>query len=249
MRTVLAALDSSAAATPVLQTARGIGQLMDATVAAIHVRENSAEVPTAITARAGVALRIVDGPVQASLLDALADSDVIAGVFGARGTITGNRPVGRTALHILEQSSKPVVIVPPEAVERRSFHRLLIPLEGTEQSARAVAQALGSLTTGDVELVVLHVFTPATVPPVLDHPGRDLSIWGDEFLARFCPSASRIDLSTGPVGSRVNDTCGQCAADLVVLSWSQDASPGHAAVVREVLTNSTVPTLLLPVSE
>jgi hypothetical protein len=74
-------------------------------------------------------------------------------------------------------------------------------------------------------------------------------MWGDEFLARFCPNASRIDLSTGPVATCVTDTCTQSAADLVVLSWSQDASPGHAAVVRDVLANSLVPTLLLPVSE
>jgi hypothetical protein len=37
-------------------------------------------------------------------------------------------------------------------------------------------------------------------------------------------------------------------ADLVVLSWSQDASVGHAKVVRDVLTASTIPVLLLPVA-
>lgn len=251
MRTVLAALDSGAAATPVLETALGIGRLMDAGVDAVHVRENSEEVPAAVAERAHVALRTMDGAVHASLLAALAEPDVIAGVFGARGTSAGRRPVGSTALHILERATKPIVVVPPEAtgVSPRPFHRLLVPLEGTEESARAVAEALGSLITGEVELVVLHVFTAATVPPVLDRPARDLSMWGDEFLARFCPTASRIDLTTGPVASSVTDTCAECAADLVVLSWSQDASPGHAAVVRHVLANSTVPTLLLPVSE
>lgn len=251
MRTVLAALDSSAAARPVLETALGAGRLMGATVACIHVREDGGEVPAALAASGGVALRTVEGPTQASLLSALAEPEVIAGVFGARGTASGGRPVGRTALQILERATLPIVVVPPEAVgvSPRPFRRLLVPLEGTETSARAVAAALGSLITADVELVVLHVFTSATVPSVLDRPGRDLEIWGDEFLARFCPNATRINLSTGPVGSSVTDTRRECGADLVVLSWSQDASPGHAAVVRDVLTNSPVPTLLLPVSE
>ena len=37
------------------------------------------------------------------------------------------------------------------------------------------------------------------------------------------------------------------AIDLVVLSWAQDSSPGHAAVIRDVLGVSKVPVLLLPI--
>lgn len=249
MRTVLAALDSSPAARPVLETALGIGELTSAKVEAIHVRENSDEIPAAVAERSGVVLRVVDGPVDVGLLSALAETNVIAGVFGARGTPGGRRPVGRTALHILERASKPVVIVPPEAagVSPRPFRRLLVPLEGSEQSARPVAEDLGPLILDDVELVVLHVFTISTVPPVLDHPGWDLPMWGDEFLARFCPNASRIDLRTGAVGSGVTEACSEADGDLIVLSWSQDASPGHAGVIRDVLARSTVPVLLLPV--
>ena len=248
MRTVLAALDISPAARPVLETALGISKLMGATVEAIHVREKSGEVPAAIAEHSGVALRVVDGPVEGGLLSALADPNVIAGVFGARRTTSGPRPVGRTALHILERASKPVAVVPPEAVcvSPRPFRRLLVPLEGSEQSARPLAEDLSPLILDDVELVVLHVFTTSTVPPVLDHPGWDLPMWGDEFLARFCPNASRIDLRTGAVASGVTEACTEMNGDLIVLSWSQDVSPGHAAVVRDVLARAAVPVLLLP---
>lgn len=249
MRTVLGFLDSSAAARPVLETALGIGELTGATVEAIHVQENSGETPAAAAERSGVTLRVVDGPVEAGLLRALAEPNVIAGVFGARGTPGGRRPVGRTALHILERTNKPVVVVPPEAVgvSPRPFRRLLVPLEGSEQSARPVADDLGPLIPDDIELVVLHVFTTSTVPPILDHPEWDLPLWGDEFLTRFCPNASRIDLRTGAVGTGITEACGEGDADLIVLSWSQDASPGHAAVIRDVLAHSAVPILLLPV--
>jgi hypothetical protein len=142
-----------------------------------------------------------------------------------------------------------IIVVPPEAVgvSPRPFHRLLVPLEGSEQSARPVAESLYPLISGDVELVVLHVFTPATVPRTLDRPGRDLSLWGDEFLARFCPEAATLELRSGAVGGHVDEVCIDSRADLIVLSWSQDSSPGHAAVIRDVLARSTIPILLLPV--
>jgi hypothetical protein len=38
------------------------------------------------------------------------------------------------------------------------------------------------------------------------------------------------------------------AVDMVALSWSQDASPGHAEVVREVVSRSAVPVMLVPVT-
>lgn len=249
MRTVLAALDSSAAARPVLETALGVGELTGAEVEAVHVREGSVETLESLAARAGVPLRILEGPVSTRLLDAVADAGAIVAVFGARATPGGRRPVGRTALHVLERVHKPIVVVPPEAVgvSPRPFRRLLVPLEGGEESARPVAESLGPLIVNGTELIVLHVFTEATVPRALDRPESDLSLWGDEFLARFCPRAARIELRAGPVGSRVAEVCGEQAADLVVLSWSQDSSPGHAAVIRDVLGRSAIPVLLLPV--
>jgi hypothetical protein len=72
-------------------------------------------------------------------------------------------------------------------------------------------------------------------------------MWGDEFMARFCPAAARIELRTGPIGVRVSEVSAEVDADLVVLSWSRDSSPGHATVIRDVLGTSRLPVLLLPV--
>ena len=121
-----------------------------------------------------------------------------------------------------------------------------MPLEGSEQSSRPVAESLYPLIVKEVELVVLHVFTKDTVPRTLDRPERDLALWADEFLARFCAEAASIELRSGSVGGRVAEVCDERGVDLVVLSWSQDSSPGHAAVVRDVLGRSRTPVLLLP---
>lgn len=93
---------------------------------------------------------------------------------------------------------------------------------------------------------MLHVFTPDTLPRVLDHPSRDLQLLGGEFLACHFPGANRIELRSGWVSSEVAALAGEEEADLIVLSWSQDTSGGHATVVRDVLSHSPVPVLLVP---
>jgi len=249
MSIVLAAVDSSAAARPVLETALGLAELTGATAEAVHVTDTSAETPEALAARGGVRFRVLDGPVEAALLDAAADPAVIAMVLGARGSPVGRRPAGRTAIRVLERAGKPVVVVPPEAagLATRPFRRLLVPLEGTEPTSRCIAEGLLPLLVADVELVVVHVFTSDTLPRFLDRPARDLQLFGDEFLARYCPDAARIRLRTGSVGTVVTDVCREEEADLIALSWSQDSSLGRGAVVLEVLGRSTVPVLVLPV--
>jgi hypothetical protein len=151
-------------------------------------------------------------------------------------------------MHILERATKPIIVVPPDVpASAQQCRRLLVPLEGDEESSRPVLERLRPLIATEIELVVLHVFTSATVPRMLDRPARDLSIWGDEFVARFCPGANRIELRTGPIGARVGEVSAEAGSDLVVLSWSRDSSPGHAEVIREVLAGSSIPVLLLPV--
>ncbi len=247
-RTVLACVDPGAAARAVVETARGIGSLMGADVEAVHVGRRPNETLRTLAARYDVPLRLLPPPTEAALLGAVAAPGVVAAVVGARATPGGRRPTGHTALAVIRQTSKPTVVVPPDAVGAapRPLRRLLVPLEGSEESSRPVVDRLCPLIVTKVELVVLHVFTPDTAPRVLDRPRRDLQLLGDEFLARHCPYATRIEWRTGLVGARVTEAFDD-DADLVVLSWSQDDSVGHAEVVRDVLAASTIPVLLLPV--
>jgi len=248
MSIVLAVIDSSAAARPVLETAAELGRLTGHAVSAIHVRQDGTDTAELLTERAGIPLRILDAPVHEALLDAVADPDVALAVIGARATLFGRRPAGRTALHVLEYSRKPIVVVPPEAVSPASFRRLLVPLEGTPASSQPVLDCLTDLLGADVDVVALHVFTHETLPRMMDRPVRDLEIIGAEFLARHLPGAARrVEFRTGPVDTRVAEVCAEEGADLIVLSWSQDAGAGRAAVIRGVLSDSKVPVLLVPV--
>lgn len=247
MSIVLAAVDPSPVTPAVVAAARALAHLAGASVDAVHVAVDGRSTAEPGLPVDGMTVRTLHGPVEAGLVQALGADDVIAGVFGARAARGGRVPTGRTALHVLERATKPVVVVPPDGPgSARPIQRLLLPLEGTDDTSRAVLEGLDPLLARPVELVVLHVFTPATMPRVLDRPARDLSMLSEEFVARFCPGAARVELRTGAVGKRVDEACADCDVDLVVLSWSQDMSPGHAAVVRQILATSTLPVLLLP---
>ena len=247
MNIVLAALDAGPTAQLVLETAIRVGELTNTNVEAVHVTtaDDQFVKPRADDTR--VPLHLLSGPLEPSILTAVAAPDVIAAVIGTKAAADDTRLVGRTARHIIERSLKPVVIVPPELIAGGTFRRLLIPLEGTEASSRPVLEGLLPLLAVDVELIVIHVFTESTAPAMLDRPWRDLEILGKEFLTRHLPNQeASIELRHGPTGSQVAEAWAEHGADLIVLSWSQDSTAGRARVVSEVLGSVKCPILLLP---
>lgn len=253
MTTVLAAIDASPAARPVLETARRLGRALDAEVEAFHVAEPGTFVPSELPERLGMVLRVVGpgagGRTAEILLDAFQRPDVAAGVIGARARPGGAAPAGHLAMQVLQHCRTPLVVVPPDSVEapQEPPWQVLLPLEGDAAESRAVIERVVPMLSPAVELVVLHVVTDESVP-VIDHPEWGLAMWTDEFLARHCPTANRIDVRTGAVGSRIIDAADEVEPDLIALSWFQDASPGRAAVVRELLARSIRPVMLVPVA-
>jgi len=96
--------------------------------------------------------------------------------------------------------------------------------------------------------VALHVFDKGTTPRFLDRPEHDIDAWTREFLARYCSEpGSRLELRAGRTGHHVVDAAEGEDADMIALTWSQDLSPGRAAVVREALARTCLPLLLVPV--
>jgi nucleotide-binding universal stress UspA family protein len=247
MSIVLAALDASPTAQSVLDAALRIGELTNADVAAVHITTADDETVKARTDRAHVPLHLLSGPLEPALLGAVDVPDVVAAVIGTKAAADDRRLLGATARYIIERSTKPVVIVPPDFVSPGFIRRLLIPLEGTEASTQPVLEGLLPLVAADVELIVIHVFTESTVPAMLDHPWRDLEILGKEFLSRHLPhQEASIELRHGPVGTQVAEVCDEYGGDLIVLSWSQDSTGGKARTVRQILGAAKLPVLLLP---
>jgi len=126
---------------------------------------------------------------------------------------------------------------------------VLLPLDGAAETEAAVTPTVRLLADADLEVVVVHVLTDQQVPAFLDQAHHALDAWGHEFLARHAVTepAPRIVLRAGTPGRNVLEVAGTEAADLIVLGWSQDLSPGRAEVVRLLLADADVPVLLVPV--
>lgn len=251
MTTVIAAIDNSAAARPVLAAAAHLADLVHAHVEALHVREDGDRTAVAAARQAGVALRELVDPAVETLIDAGRGQDVAALALGARGTLLGRQPAGHVALEIITSVSKPLLVVPPNARVSEAFRRVLVPLDGTRATAEALRETLELATTGRLEVVLLHVHTAESLPLFGDHAQHEADAWRTEFAARHYPGGApgvSVEVRVGPPAALVLDVAAEAEVDLIALGWRQNLSEGRAAVVREVLAASPVPVLLVPVT-
>jgi nucleotide-binding universal stress UspA family protein len=249
---ILAAIDASAAARPVLGTASALGRALRFPVVAFHVRQDGVEPERLLAARAGVKLRLAAGRPAEAILATLSGEDMGLAVLGIRGHPTGRRPAGGTALAVATRTTKPVVVVPPEPRDPllAGLRRILVPLDGTAAATRAVEQAVQWFAGCGVEIVSLHVFDAATVPRFWDRPEHDPAAWSREFLARNLEATgARLELRSGWPSDRILEVAAAEQADMIALAWHRQLAPDRAAVVREMLTRSPVPTILLPRSD
>ncbi|HEX9097830.1 MAG TPA: universal stress protein [Candidatus Dormibacteraeota bacterium] len=251
-KTVIAAVDNTAAAGPVIDTALSIASIFGADVEAVHVREDGVTTVTALAKAAKVPLRLLEGPPAQTLIGALRDSPTLLGVLGIRRTAAGHHPIGHIVLDVVQHANRPVVAVPPQSGPRipRPLRRLLVPLDGTAVAANAVDEMVQQLCECGVQVLALHVFDAERVPRFSDQPQHEVEVWEREFLARYCRQpGTRLHTRRGWASSAVLEVATAEHADMIALGWAQDLSPGKAAVVRDVLRKATVPVILLPLSE
>jgi nucleotide-binding universal stress UspA family protein len=249
MTTVLAAIDGSPVSRAVLETARSMARLLEADCQAIHVHvPDKLPAVRAAAQSERVALRILEGDTDLQLQRAFAAPDVVLGVLGVRDTDEGPRPAGHTTIAVLQQVHRPLIAVPPGSpAVVADLKRVLLPLDGTLTTTRAVEHTVTLLARSGAEFIVLHTFVAGTIPPFWDGAPQDQAAWEHEFLARYCTAVNcRLVLRTGAPGAHVVELARTEDADLMALGWHQDLSEAHAAVVREALTRSPVPILLLP---
>jgi nucleotide-binding universal stress UspA family protein len=249
MSKVLAAIDNSAAARPVLSAAVAVAGLLGAEVEAVHAREDGYRTALAAAEAAGVLLRETTTRGVRGLVEAAEDSDVAQVVLGARATHAGRRPAGHVALELARSVRKPLVVVPPEVSLPVTLRRILVPLDGTRATADALAATVRLACRSKLEVIALHVYEYADLPLFSDQPQHELDAWTHEFLRRHSPDPDLVTLETrvGVPGDHVLRVARDAGADMVALGWSQHLDQGRAAVVREVLGGSPLPVLLVPI--
>ena len=246
----LAAVDNSTVARHVLETANTVAPLFEASVDAIHIRENGTSTAQAAATAAGLELREVPDHTLERLIEAGHEDDVVGLAIGTRAGLLARRLPGHVALELVVAVNKPLVLVPPDAPIPFRLRRVLVPLDGTTVTAAALTETVELARDADLVVDVLHVHEEDSLPLFTEQPQYETESWAREFLARYCPTAgrARFHLRVGLPGEHVVRVAKETGADLIALGWAQDLSPGHAAVVRETLERSRAPVLLVPVT-
>jgi nucleotide-binding universal stress UspA family protein len=245
--TVKAFVGEGPAVDGVLSMAKLLADLHSASVEAVHVGEKASPETLDAAHSAQVPLRVVPGDPIERIVEEMSAASVVAGVVGARQEPTGPRPVGSTALEVITRVDKLIAVVPPHAVVPSSgVGRILVPLDGTAASARAVEVLSETCARTGVEVLVLHVFDSETMPAFWDQPAHEAEAFGTEFLARFMANPdAEVRLRTGIPGESVLEAAVRETVDGIALGWSQSLDPGRAEVVRRVLSDAPVPVLLV----
>lgn len=248
---LIAAIDDSPVAQPVLDTAIALARLLDLEIDTVHVTNRGGTSASGLAGAAGLTIRQLTGNPVDALVDALDDPDVAIGIVGARGHTGGPHPAGHATLALLQRTGTPLVVVPPELCRpaSRRMDRILVPLDGSVDTTTAVQSFVANLSSAGVEVITLHVFTRDTVPRFIDQTQHGLKAWTEEFSARHdmgtCP---KLVTRSGSPGQSVINLAVSEDVDMIVIGWSQHLLPGRAQVVAEVLAQSCVPVLLVPVS-
>jgi nucleotide-binding universal stress UspA family protein len=250
MSKVIAGLDTSLAANPVLRTAVALGEALGSEVEAVHVTVDGDRVSRSAAGAAGVPYRTASGPVVDRLVEIGRASDVVALVLGARGSPFARRPMGGTALAVATALSKPVVVVPPEARVRDQLRSVLVPLAGRDMEHHT-PRAIVALAEGEeLDVIVLHVLDELSLPSFTDQPQHEHEARVSEFLRRYCPwgiGKVRFEVRIGRREELVPIVADEMNADIVALGWAQELEPDRSPVVRTMLMRGTVPLLLVPV--
>ena len=250
MTRIVAALDNSLAARPVIATALALGRLLGAGVDPLHVRRDGTAAARSAADAAGLPLRVVGGSVNERLIEAAAEEDVVAIVIGARGTPAARRPLGSTALAVASRALQAIVVVPPEALSRERLRKVLVPIEA-HVSPLLTPRAIVELASGvEIDAAVLHVYDESSLPAFTDQPQHEHDAWAREFVRRWCPwgvDAVELVLRVGRADEVVPRTADELHVDLIALGWAQELAAGRAPVVRATLERASVPVMLVPV--
>jgi nucleotide-binding universal stress UspA family protein len=269
--TILVPLDGSVHATSAIPVAQGFAELLNGTVALLHVTDDALS-PPALLERLKLSCEDVHGLVVEGRPGAAAA--VIAQQAAERHaawivmcpqirTDLPSRALGSVAAAVLCAAPCPVVLVPPARGHKRWFlRRLLVPHDGTPTSAAAMGPATDLASKAGAELIVLHVATPGAERPIepgtlvspryVDQPQHEWPSWAEEFVDRLRAVGRardginiRLAVAHGDAGSAIVDFASQ--SDLVVVAWRGALEPNRALTMRRLIRDTICPVVVIRV--
>ena len=248
MTRVIAALDASMTARPVLLATQALGRLLSADVEAVHVVVDGDRVPRETAAAEHVPLRVVQPPVVDALVQVAAEADVGVIALGTRRSPLGHEPLGSTALAVATSVTTPVLVVPPDTRRPGQLQRVLLPLEGRGVH---VPREMITLAEGSaLDLFALQVLEEESLPLFTDQPQHEYPARVRELLQRYCPwgiDTVHCDMRVGRYEELVPAFAEQMEVDIIALGWAGDLARDREPIVRAALDRAHVPVFLIPV--
>jgi hypothetical protein len=149
-------------------------------------------------------------------------------------------------MELITRLDKPVIVVPPDARYSQQLSRVLIAVDSQRPSRAALEDLIDSLTIEDLEVIVVHVDTEASIPHFSDQVQHETDAYAREFLARRFQTLAPVHLALriGDTAEEVLAAGDETAADLILVSWNRDLGPGRAPIVRKILEHTHIPVML-----
>ena len=270
--TLLVPLDGSSKAVAALPVARGLAHLMGATVTLIHVGREALS-PAELLNR----IRLSSEDVRGLIIDQCTGSpaEAIVRAAAARHAVLivmcgpqpggPSYPFGSVPGDVLRTAPCPVVFVPSISDTRPwALRQLVLPHNGTQTSAAAIASTADLASRAGADLVVLHVATPSAerptepgtfaAPRYLDHPHHEWPMWAREFLERVRGASHpanlkkiRLVLTQGETSAAILEFAQRNASDLIALAWRGGFEPDRAQTIRRVICGARCPVIVFRV--
>ena len=251
---MLAALDGPPAVPAIRRVAAVMGQVLELPVRSVHVVAGPGlrgEARRSALARVerGDDTEMTGRPED--VLRALAEAPGTAlTVLGTRQACRrpGGRRAAGTALAVAKRVTRPLLMVPAAATGWDGPRRVLTPLDGTGLTAMAAASALADIRMAETESIPLPVEGAGGVRRFWGRPGDDDTWHGEPRAKPLDAEHAAVRLAVAPVGQQVMKAVAETESDLVVLAWGRRTRGAHGAAVLDVLSQTPVPVLLVPVA-
>lgn len=269
---VVVAWDGSPAAATAFPVARIIGTQLGADVEILHFLPKGAGAGAIADAarQHGLGgaerprLRVETGDPVAGILRTAEDADVQIVILTTHGrAVEEGRRLGRVAEQVVARTTAPIILVRPEAPPvREELKRLLLPVDGTPKTAKALQPATDLAARLGASLDLLYVAAhdgdrptergSMTTPRYVDQRQHEWPDWADEVVERLavccanCPPEVPVEmhLAHGDIGREIERFAIEHKSDAIVLVRRSRLQVGHAKILRAVITRAPCPILI-----
>jgi nucleotide-binding universal stress UspA family protein len=166
--------------------------------------------------------------------------------------------VGHVTSAVIERSPVPVLLIPPQYIERIPWERALMPVSGEAEADEILTVGVRLVNALGIKLAVAHVAAHAEAglaaeahfadAPHHEYPGR-LEALVRRALPRCTPEECRciedVALCRGDIAAELLKQIEEKRVSLLMVGWHGRFMTGHAKVLKQLIEAITCPLLLV----